>query len=154
MRRVSAPVPFGDISSQVLSRHARGWVKRLDPDGFAESPLCTVGGGHFPSGLYTVLYKGRGTIEFRGGVKVDPWFCMPHLADDDFVRQFAVLVKERLDPSLKVYVEYSNEVWNGQFKQAHHAMEQGKKLGLSEKDAQAGWAYTAVRSMEIFAIWR
>jgi hypothetical protein len=80
---------------------------------------------------------------------------MPHLADDDFIRNFAKMVKERLDPSLKVYIEYSNEVWNGQFKQSRYAGEQGVKLGLGPKERpwEAGWHYTAVRSMEIFKIW-
>ncbi len=44
-----------------------------------------------------------------------PWFCMPHLADDDYVQKFATLVKDKLSPNLKVYLEFSNEVWNDQF---------------------------------------
>ena len=35
-----------------------GWVKRLQPSCFAESPLCTISGGHYPGGVYTVLYEG------------------------------------------------------------------------------------------------
>lgn len=94
-------------------------------------------------------------IELCNRQQVAPWFCMPHLADDDFVRRFAQLVKERLDPSLKIYIEYSNEVWNGQFAQSHYAGEQGVKLGLGpqERPWEAGWHFTAVRSMEIFKIW-
>jgi hypothetical protein len=189
-----------------------GWVKRLEPGCYAEAMLCTISGGHFPSGVYTVLYGGEGRLTVgksaklkdtqpgrllievdssRGGFslqlqethaanpirnihvimpgfeqtwqkdpfhpaflkrwqgfacfrfmdwmhtngseigkwtdrptlqhatfskrgvalewmielcnrqKIDPWFCLPHLADDDFVRRFAQMVKERLDPSLK-----------------------------------------------------
>ena len=94
-------------------------------------------------------------IELCNRQKIDPWFCLPHLADDDYVRNFANMVKERLDPSLKIYIEYSNEVWNGQFAQSHYAGEQGVKLGLGpkEKPWEAGWHFTAVRSMEIFKIW-
>src|SRR5207249_8596750 len=51
-------------------------------------------------------------IDLVNAGRANPWFCMPHLADDDYVRRFARLVKERLRPDLKVYVEYSNEVWN------------------------------------------
>jgi hypothetical protein len=40
----------------------------------------------------------------------DPWFCMPHAANDDYVTQFARMVLDRLRPDLKIYVEYSNEV--------------------------------------------
>jgi hypothetical protein len=59
---------------------------------------------------------------------------MPHQASDEYVRQFALLVKEKLDPSLKVYIEYSNEVWNGIFAQHRYAEEQGKKIGLGPKE--------------------
>jgi len=243
-----------------------GWVKQLEPGCYAEAMLCTISGGHYPAGTYTVLYEGDGQLDFgknarirsqepgrilidvdssQGGFslqlhatnpqnpvrnihvimpgfeqtwkqdpfhpaflqrwqgfacfrfmdwmhtngsevsqwqdrptlqhatfskrgvalewmlelcnrqQIDPWFCLPHLADDDFVRRFAEMVKSRLDPSLKIYIEYSNEVWNGQFKQSHYAGEQGVKFGLGpkEKPWEAGWHYTAVRSLEIFKIW-
>jgi len=241
-----------------------GWVTRLEPDCWAETPLCNVKAGHYPGGEYTVLYDGEGKIEVsgaptvvdrgpgrmtidvdpsRGGFflrvvatdpsdyvrdirvvmpgfekthednpfhplflerwrgvacfrfmdwmktngseirtwsdrptprhatfsakgvalewmidlcsrqKADAWFCMPHLADDDYVRRFAVMVHEKLDPGLRVYVEYSNETWNGIFAQSRYAGEQGKKRGFAEKPWEAGWRYTAHRSVEIFAIW-
>jgi hypothetical protein len=86
-------------------------------------------------------------------LQADAWFCLPHLADNDYVRQFAALVKLQLHPARRVYVEYSNEVWNGQFQQHHYAGEQGRKLGLAEKPWEAAWHYTARRSVEIFRIW-
>ena len=56
-------------------------------------------------------------IQLANLTKTSPWFCMPHRATREYLREFAKLVKENLDPSLKVYVEYSNEVWNSMFKQ-------------------------------------
>ncbi len=50
-------------------------------------------------------------------VGCDPWVTIPHLASDNFVQQFAQALSSTLDPSRKVYVEYSNEVWNPGFKQ-------------------------------------
>lgn len=239
-----------------------GWVTQLQPGCFAETPLCTIEGGHYPSGVYTVFYEGEGELTFnnaevverspgnlrirpnveRGGfflqlrstnpenyvrnIRVimpgfedryrqhpfhpdflkrwntmvcfrfmdwmhtnnseqeqwsdrptprhatfsrrgvalewmielcnrtgaDPWFCLPHRANDDYLRRFAKLVKERLDPELTVYVEYSNEVWNGQFAQHRFAGEQGQRLRLAEKPWEAAWAYTALRSTQIFKI--
>lgn len=67
-----------------------------------------------------------------------PWICLPHMADDDYVRNVARVFRygsdgvdpfpsdaareahrvgggtvwEPLDPALQVYTEYSNEVWN------------------------------------------
>jgi hypothetical protein len=87
-------------------------------------------------------------------LKVDPWFCVPHLASDDFVKQFAELVKKKLDTSRKVYVEYSNECWNGQFSQARYCGEQGKKLGLSKNAYEAQLRFYSQRSVEVFAIWQ
>lgn len=45
-------------------------------------------------------------------LKSDAWFCMPHMATDNFVQQFATYVRDNLDPDLRVYIEYSNEIWN------------------------------------------
>ncbi|MEB3174238.1 MAG: cellulose-binding protein, partial [Cyanobacteriota bacterium] len=56
-------------------------------------------------------------VRMANALGADPWFCMPHQATDDYVRNFALYVKQHLNPNLKVYVEYSNEVWNGQFEQ-------------------------------------
>jgi len=92
-------------------------------------------------------------IDLCNRLRADAWFCMPHLADDAYVRQFAQMVKDRLNPDLKVYVEYSNEVWNGMFPQSRYAGEQGQKLGFAEKPWEAAWRYTAWRSVQIFKIW-
>jgi hypothetical protein len=241
-----------------------GWVKRLETDGWAETPVLTA--GHAPSGEYVCLYDGDGTIEFnnvrkivsrtpgrivvdidgaKGGVflqvrqtnpanyvrnirlimpgfektyrqdpfyppflerwrsfntfrfmdwtetngskisrwedrptpdsmtftargipvevmvdlcnrlKINPWFCMPHLATDDYVQKFAEKVKAALDPSLKVYIEYSNEVWNSGFEQCRYAQDQARRLGLGPKDRpwEGGAMFYAQRSVEIFGIW-
>ncbi len=247
-----------------LELDEHGWVKRLEPGCFAETPMCTIDGGHYPSGDYTVLWDGEGKLDFNdtasvvssapgrmvvkvdskkgtlflrlrattpsnpvrnirmlmpgcektyaanpfdasflkrwqgvtclrfmdwmmtngskvakwsdrpkptdatwtikgipvevmcdlaNRLKADAWFCMPHLADDNYVREFAKVVKERLDPSLKAYVEYSNEVWNGGFEQCGWAGKEGQRLKFAEKPWEAGWKYTGHRSLQIFRIW-
>lgn len=85
-------------------------------------------------------------------LKCDPWFCIPHLADDDYVRNFARQVKEQVPSAAKVYVEHSNEVWNGQFAQARYAAERGKELKLSDNAYQAQLFYHSRRSVQIFKI--
>lgn len=92
-------------------------------------------------------------IELSNLVGVEPWFNMPHLADDTYVRQFAMQVRDTLDPSLRIYVEYSNEVWNFTFGQARHALEQGLRLGLSSSDYEAQLRFYAKRSTEMLSIW-
>jgi hypothetical protein len=92
-------------------------------------------------------------IDLCNRLKVNPWFCIPHLADDEYVTNFAQLVKNSLDPALKVYIEHSNEVWNGSFPQAWHAQQQGLALGLSTNPFQAQLFYHSQRSVQIFKIW-
>ncbi|MDW8026590.1 MAG: hypothetical protein RMK18_12115 [Armatimonadota bacterium] len=248
-----------------LELDEHGWVKRLEPECWAETLMCTIDGGHYPSGEYTVVYDGEGEIDFWNAAKVvrrekgkivinvdsskgaiflrllrtnpqnyvrniqvimpnfkftsrevpcwhpkfierwqgvaclrfmdwmrtngsqiarwddrpkiedatfsakgvalewmidlcnrlnaDAWFCMPHMADDDYIYKFAKTVKEKLAPTLKVYVEYSNEVWNSIFAQHRYAAEQGQKSMFGEKPWEAAWRYTAYRSIQIFRIW-
>lgn len=42
----------------------------------------------------------------------DGWFNLPYQASSDYVTQAATLVRDRLNPALKAYVEYANEWWN------------------------------------------
>ncbi|XP_052218524.1 uncharacterized protein LOC127836133 isoform X2 [Dreissena polymorpha] len=83
----------------------------------------------------------------------DPWFCQPHAADDDFLSRFARLALSDLRPDVKVYVEYSNEVWNSIFRQTTYTKEQGKKLGLDPQDWKAGAKYYNKRATEVADIW-
>ena len=92
-------------------------------------------------------------IQLANTLQAEPWFCMPHTADDEYVHEFATLVAAELDPRLRVWVEYSNELWNGQFPQARHARARGLELELAEGASSAGLCYTARRSVEIFALW-
>lgn len=79
----------------------------------------------------------------------DAWISIPHLADDDFVTRTARLFRDRLDPRLRVYVEWSNEVWNSQFIAATYARDQGLALGLSNNNFEAQLRYYSQRSQEV-----
>jgi hypothetical protein len=82
----------------------------------------------------------------------DIWVCIPHLADDDFIRQAARLLRDSVDPNLKIYVEYSNETWNGIFEQTTYVQDMGEALGLDENRWQAGQKYCSLRSVQIWEI--
>jgi len=56
-------------------------------------------------------------------LRVDAWICVPHAATDETMRHMAERIKARLDEGLRVYVEYSNEVWNTRFEQYHWVSE-------------------------------
>jgi len=47
----------------------------------------------------------------------DLWLNVPVSATDDYVQNLAALLRDTLNPGLKVYVEYSNELWNSSFSQ-------------------------------------
>ena len=248
-----------------LDLDERGWIKRLEDNCWAEVPLCTINGGHYPSGVYTVTYEGKGKLDF-GNAKVvsekegrfeidvdssngsfwiriketdpsdyvrnihvylpgygteasrsetgvwnpeflkrwksmkifrtmdwqatngsklrtwqdrplpddavysraglpyevicdfinrtdaDLWICVPDDADDDFVRNMAILLKDNLRSEKQIYLEYSNEIWNFSFEQNRRAAQKGRALGMAETDWEAAWFYTARRSIEIFTI--
>ncbi|MEP7146656.1 MAG: hypothetical protein ABI792_06570 [bacterium] len=47
----------------------------------------------------------------------DMWINIPHKADNNYITQMADLIRNNLNPNLKIYVEYSNELWNPTFEQ-------------------------------------
>ncbi|PSF38702.1 cellulose-binding protein [Aphanothece hegewaldii CCALA 016] len=69
-------------------------------------------------------------VKLANSLDIDPWFCMPHLATNEYVTNFAQYVKDNLEPGRKVYVEYSNEAWNWQFQQTHWVYQQSLAAGL------------------------
>lgn len=112
---------------------------------------------------YTYAQKGSGVpyevmLDLSNRVKADPWFVVPTMADDDFVKKLANLITTKLDKNRVVYLEYSNEVWNGIFPQARYATELGinlsLQLGLSLKKQEANTLFYTHRSVEIFEIFQ
>jgi hypothetical protein len=71
-------------------------------------------------------------LETANATHADMWFNVPHQADDDFIERAAKLIAARLDRGLKVYVEYSNENWNGIFSQVAWERERALAAGLDE----------------------
>ena len=92
-------------------------------------------------------------ISLANKLDADPWINLPHRADDNFVHQTASMVKRHLKPSLKSYIEYTNEAWNGIFSQAHYIQDRGVHLGLDANRTYAGFKYYSLRSVEMFKIW-
>lgn len=90
-------------------------------------------------------------LELANRTGAEPWFTLPHRVDDDYMRRFAEAVRDGLRPDLRAWVEYSNEVWNWQFRQADWA----------ELNARARWGgreaawvqFYALRATEMVRIW-
>lgn len=77
-------------------------------------------------------------LELANRLDADPWICVPHRADDQYIESLAQLIKSRLKAGRKVYIEYSNELWNGIFAQTQWAAEQGCKAGLNKLGKYTG----------------
>ena len=92
-------------------------------------------------------------VKLANIVGADPWFNLPHRANDEYVREYARYVSANLKPTLKAYIEYTNEAWNGVFSQTHHIQRMGAHLGLDQNKANAGYKFYSKRSVEIFKIW-
>ncbi|MCS7037685.1 MAG: PKD domain-containing protein, partial [Saprospiraceae bacterium] len=85
-------------------------------------------------------------IDLANRMKKDVWICVPHAADDDYIMRMATLFRNYLDSSLSVYLEYSNEVWNWIFAQAHYN-EQTRPANLNYGRA------IAEKAGRVFRIW-
>ncbi len=93
-------------------------------------------------------------IELANQAHVDPWFCMPWNADDDYVRKFAQMVRDKLDPSLVAYIETSNEVWNWMFPVTGQAYAEGLARNLSADGGQAQQYRYAEKLGQQMDIWK
>ncbi|WP_373355185.1 hypothetical protein [Pseudoroseicyclus sp. CXY001] len=101
-------------------------------------------------------YAARGVpveliVALGNAAGTDIWLTLPHQAEDDYVAGIASYVAETLDPRLKVYAEYSNELWNFSFAQAGWAAERARERWGAEGDA---WMqYAGLRAAEVADIW-
>jgi hypothetical protein len=107
-----------------------------------------------PADQYTMFGRvaWEQVIELANTAQKDPWICVPHRADDLYVRELARLFRENLDPELTLYLEYSNEVWNAIFEQNAYAAEAAAARGFTGEPWVRSWTWTALRSAEIFTI--
>lgn len=89
-------------------------------------------------------------IELANLTGTDPWFTLPHQASAAYVEAFVTMVHDHLNPGLKAYFEYSNEVWNWQFDQAQWAHSEGQNRWPGTGDAWIQWQ--ALKAAEMAGI--
>ena len=73
-------------------------------------------------------------VALANKTRTNMWLNVPTKADDDYVRQMMTYVRDHLDPTLSVSLEYSNEVWNWGFGQHSYALQQGSSLWDKDVD--------------------
>jgi|SRR5579863_50434 len=125
------------------------------------SPLASWSGRPLPSNAFWGSPKGvpiEVAVQLANTLSADPWLNVPHRADDDYIRQMALLVHGQLGPGQKVYVELSNEVWNGIFPQYDYAVSQGRNLWPGQPGAAGGYAWNrswyGMRVAQMCDIWK
>lgn len=85
-------------------------------------------------------------IQLANQTDKDIWVCVPHMASNDFITQMATLFRDQLESNRTIYLEYSNEVWNWIFQQAH----------FNNDNRPANLMYgraMAERARNVFTIW-
>eukprot|EP01117_Protostelium_nocturnum_P000782 TRINITY_DN1099_c0_g1_i1.p1 TRINITY_DN1099_c0_g1~~TRINITY_DN1099_c0_g1_i1.p1 ORF type:complete len:555 (+),score=92.33 TRINITY_DN1099_c0_g1_i1:107-1771(+) len=93
-------------------------------------------------------------VDLTNRLNIDPWFCMPVRATDDYVLQYATYVKQHLNTGLIPYVELSNEVWNWGFEQAQYALQQAQKNASRYGSGSGEWMkWYSSRAVEVHKIW-
>lgn len=90
-------------------------------------------------------------IQLANLLDADPWISVPTAADDDFVVNLATMIKNRLKPGLRCYVEYSNETWNFIYPGYAYSEAKTRQLELQGALIPAD-AWHAYRATEIFKI--
>jgi len=89
-------------------------------------------------------------VQLANEAHVDMWYNVPTKADDTYVRNALTYIRDHLDPTLKVHVEWSNEVWNGIFSANSYAKSQATALwGSSVSASHAVNVYYGYRSAQI-----
>jgi hypothetical protein len=92
-------------------------------------------------------------VDLANRVGADPWFTVPHMADDALVLIMAEAVRDRLDLRLQSYVEYSNEMWNFIFPQTHWAVQKAKERWGEDAAPDAWMQFTGMRAAQVMDIW-
>jgi hypothetical protein len=95
-------------------------------------------------------------VSLANVVGSDLWINIPHRVDDNYVTNLAVYIRNNLHPALKVYVEYSNELWNNAFPftQGAWVESQGMALYPSALKFDARLQYQSDRAMRIADIFK
>lgn len=89
-------------------------------------------------------------LSLAGEVGADAWLNVPHLAGDAYVREMAEAALSLLPAGRRIFLEYSNEVWNWQFAQAEWADAQARDLW---RIADRGAQFHGLRAAEVARLW-
>jgi hypothetical protein len=109
---------------------------------------------HLPSDATQVDYGGKYGAAWEYVAEIaklsgkDIWINIPVAATDDYIKSLAQLLDKELPPTCNIYIEDSNEVWNGGFPQyaynklaaADEVAQGNSKLNNDDSKDQDVWA--------------
>ncbi len=96
---------------------------------FTNNATITTWANRIPPSYHSYQFQPGGGVppevicQFCNQIGADAYMCIPHTVDDDYVTQFATVVKNTLNTALVAYFEYSNEIWNFAFDQNDYCRE-------------------------------
>lgn len=138
---------------QTNASPVQDWVDRRRPShAFVAGVLNTRAPANGFAGNRATGVAYEHLVALANATQKDLWINVPHLATDEFVERLARLIRfgsDGVDPypapqpspvwpplaaNLRVYVEYSNEIWSGgdSFAQGEWAQQQAQALGISK----------------------
>ena len=94
-------------------------------------------------------------VQTANDVGADPWVTVPWNANDDYVTHFATYVRDNLAPGRRVYVEVSNEVWNGSSPVGVQACNEAKAENLPGMNSSVGCNLEryAEKTKQVMQLW-
>jgi hypothetical protein len=149
---------FMHVVNSLSSNMVAEWSQRTQPDYAQQVGIYKVGGG-------SAGVAWEYLIRLCNEVDADMYANIPFLATDVYIDSLANLFKRSLNPQLKIYLEYSNELWNGVGSyDAHRNIDSaaaevgrgGSPLNFDSTTSQYYWAWRRAgkRGVEISSIFR
>ena len=146
--------------SQVIGSPVVNWSDRTLPT--YATMNRRVGVGNYTSPFYGCAWEY--IIQLSNETNKDLWINIPDQATGDYVTQLATLLMNTANPNLHIYVEWSNEVWNGQYAEtarnqaaANAEVAAGNSPLNYDGETNAGylaWRRVGMRTKEISDIFR
>jgi putative intracellular protease/amidase len=138
--------PFGTLrfmqDSETITSQVQHWSDRRPWDYATQ-----MSGMGFQNGIAPEYI-----IEMCNELKAYAWINIPHMADDNYVRNLATLVRDTLNPGLKIDLEWSNEVWNGATGFIPHQWVM-QQLALPQNAGLSFVQFVALQERRVFGDW-